>query len=52
MATATPPASRAGGELRSADLKNGDRFELGEHEFQFVLEKRQRSPKTYVVEDD
>jgi pSer/pThr/pTyr-binding forkhead associated (FHA) protein len=41
-----------GGELRSADLKNGDRFELGEHEFQFVLEKRQRSPKTYVVEDD
>ena len=40
-----------GSDVKAADLKNGDRFQLGEHEFQFVLEKRPRKPKTYVVEE-
>ena len=38
-------------ELKAADLKNGDRFQLGEHVFQFVLEKRPKQPKTYVIPD-
>ena len=38
-------------ELKAADLKNGDRFQLGEHVFQFVLEKRPKQPKTYVLPD-
>ena len=40
-----------GAEVKAADLKHGDRFQLGESSFQFVLEERSRSPKTYVVED-
>lgn len=40
-----------GTESKSAELKNGDRFQLGEQQFQFVLEDRRRGPKTYVVED-
>ncbi len=36
-------------EVKAADLKNGDRFQLGEHAFQFVLEKRPKQPKTYVL---
>ena len=36
-------------EVKAADLKNGDRFQLGEHVFQFVLEKRTRQPRTYVL---
>ncbi|MGI9590606.1 MAG: FHA domain-containing protein [Myxococcota bacterium] len=39
-----------GTESKSAELKNGDRFQLGQHQFQFVLEDRRRGPKTYVVE--
>ena len=41
-----------GGEVMATELKNGDRFQLGNHEFQFVLEKRPRQPKTYVVSDE
>lgn len=40
-----------GAETKSAELKNGDRFQLGQQQFQFVLEERRRGPKTYVVED-
>lgn len=40
-----------GAESKSSVLKNGDRFQLGEQQFQFVLEDRRRGPKTYVVED-
>lgn len=36
-------------DVRAADLKNGDRFQLGEHVFQFILEKRTKQPKTYVL---
>jgi hypothetical protein len=41
-----------GSEAKAADLKNGDRFQLGEHVFQFVLEKRPKRPKTYVLSDE
>ena len=40
-----------GSPARSAVLKNGDRFELGQQKFQYVIEDRPRGPKTYVVED-
>jgi pSer/pThr/pTyr-binding forkhead associated (FHA) protein len=38
-----------GGELEVGELKNGDRFQLGRHLFQFLLEKRHREPKTYLL---
>ncbi len=41
-----------GSDVKTAELKNGDRFKLGEHEFQFVLQKRPKRPKTYVVDDE
>jgi hypothetical protein len=40
-----------GSDVKAADLKNGDRFQLGEYEFQFVLQKRARKPKTYVIRE-
>jgi pSer/pThr/pTyr-binding forkhead associated (FHA) protein len=40
-----------GAEAKSTQLKNGDRFQLGEHQFQFVLEDRRRGPRAYVIED-
>ena len=40
-----------GAESKSAQLKNGDRIQLGEHQFQFVLEDRRRGPRAYVIED-
>lgn len=36
-------------EAQVADLKHGDRFQLGEHSFQFVLEKRERGPRAYTL---
>ena len=41
-----------GAAVPAADLKNGDRIQLGEHHFQFVLEKRRREPRTYVLPDE
>jgi HAE1 family hydrophobic/amphiphilic exporter-1 len=29
---------------------DGDKIDLGEHRFQFVLEKRKRVPKSYRIE--
>lgn len=40
-----------GDDVQAGDLANGDRIELGEHQFQFVLEERQRQPRTYVLPD-
>jgi pSer/pThr/pTyr-binding forkhead associated (FHA) protein len=40
------------GEVKAADLKNGDRFQLGQHVFQFVLEERPKQPRTYVLPDE
>jgi len=39
-------------EVKAADLKNGDRFQLGQHVFQFVLEERPKQPRTYVLPDE
>jgi pSer/pThr/pTyr-binding forkhead associated (FHA) protein len=38
-----------GSGVEAAELKNGDRFRLGSHEFQFVLVDRPKKPKTYDV---
>lgn len=40
-----------GSEIQGAELKHGDRIEIGDHAFQLVIEKRKRTPKTYVVEE-
>ena len=40
-----------GAETKVADLKNGDRFQLGKLVFQLVIEERRREPRTYVLED-
>jgi len=40
-----------GSEIQGAELKHGDRIEIGEHAFQLVIEKRKRDAKTYVVEE-
>lgn len=40
-----------GAEVKVAVLKHGDRFQLGGHEFQFVLAERLREPKAYVLPD-
>jgi pSer/pThr/pTyr-binding forkhead associated (FHA) protein len=40
-----------GAETKAADLKNGDRFQLGKLVFQLVIEERRREPRTYVLED-
>ena len=41
-----------GSEIRVAELKNGDRFELGEHAFQYLLDRRPHEPKAYVLPDE
>jgi pSer/pThr/pTyr-binding forkhead associated (FHA) protein len=38
-----------GSDVKAAELKNGDRFQLGSHEFQFVLVDRPKRRKTYDV---
>ena len=34
------------------DLKHGDRFQLGDHLFTFVLEEIVRQPKPYAIDDE
>jgi pSer/pThr/pTyr-binding forkhead associated (FHA) protein len=41
-----------GSEARTAELKNGDRIQIGGHVFQFVLEQRERAPRTYVLPEE
>jgi len=41
-----------GAAVLQAELKHGDRIELGDQKFQFLLELRERPPKTYDVSDD
>ena len=41
-----------GAPVQAADLKHGDRIELGQTTLQFLLEERQRAPRTYVIESD
>ena len=38
-----------GGEVKLAELKHGDRLQMGEHAFQYIVEKRKQGPKTYVL---
>jgi len=38
-----------GSEIRVAELKHGDRVQMGEHTFQLILEKREARPRTYVL---
>lgn len=40
-----------GGAAKVGELKHGDKFQIGEHTFQFVVQERRRTP-TYVIEDD
>ena len=40
-----------GSESKAANLENGDRFRLGDHEFQYVLEERSQAPRTWVLPD-
>jgi pSer/pThr/pTyr-binding forkhead associated (FHA) protein len=40
-----------GASTLSTELKHGDRIELGDHRFQFVLETRRRDPKAYEIEE-
>ncbi len=35
-----------------AVLKHGDRLQIGEHTFQYLLEESKRTPKTYVLSED
>ena len=39
-----------GGKVLDCELKHGDRIELGDHQFQFVLEARRRDPKPYEID--
>ncbi len=38
-----------GSPVQSAELKHRDRFEIGEHVFQYVIEERESAPPTYVL---
>ena len=40
-----------GETVQAADLKHGDRFRLGDHTFQLVIEERERKSRTYALPD-
>jgi len=40
-----------GQEVAAADLENGDRFQLGDHEFQLVVQESEKAPRTWVVDE-
>jgi len=40
-----------GSATQAADLEHGDRLAIGQHEFQYVVALRSRSPRTWVVDD-
>jgi len=43
--------TRVGGEdIDTVKLQNGTRFELGKHQFEFVLFEREPKPKTHVID--
>jgi pSer/pThr/pTyr-binding forkhead associated (FHA) protein len=44
---------RVNGErLMAHELDHGDRLEIGEHVFQFLIENREQTPPTYVIADE
>jgi pSer/pThr/pTyr-binding forkhead associated (FHA) protein len=40
-----------GTRVQSAELKHGDRLELGEHCFQYLVEERVNTPSAYVLNE-
>jgi pSer/pThr/pTyr-binding forkhead associated (FHA) protein len=45
--------TRVNGEPAKAyELDHGDRIEIGEHVFQYVIEDREQAPPTYVITDE
>jgi pSer/pThr/pTyr-binding forkhead associated (FHA) protein len=38
-----------GGDVKAAELKNGDRMQLGSKVLQYILEERASRPRTYEV---
>ena len=38
-----------GARVQVADLKHGDRIELGEHVLQYLVEERERAPRAFQV---
>ena len=41
-----------GSPVLATELKHGDRLQLGEHQFQFLVEKRHAGPRAYLVCDE
>ncbi len=41
-----------GGRVLAAELKHGDRLRVGEHTFQYLVERLERQPETYLLPDD
>lgn len=41
-----------GSPVEVGDLKHRDRFELGEHEFQYVVEERAEEPGVYALPEE
>ena len=41
-----------GEQLMVRELDHGDRLEIGEHVFQFLIENREQTPPTYVIVDE
>jgi pSer/pThr/pTyr-binding forkhead associated (FHA) protein len=41
-----------GAPVLATELKHGDRLQLGSHHLQFLLEKLNTAPRTYVLSDD
>ena len=41
-----------GARVLDSELKHGDRLELGDHQFQLVLEERRRDPQTYRIDSE
>jgi len=40
-----------GTRVQSAELKHGDRLELGEHRFQYLVEEQAHTPATYILNE-
>lgn len=41
-----------GQRMMAHELEHGDRLEIGEHVFQYLIEHREQTPPTYVITDD
>ena len=41
-----------GGAVTASEIKHGDKFQIGDQVFQFVIEERQRPTPTYEIPED